>query len=117
MNDSRLSAFRIMVKSIIVEIESERSKIDFNDYNTLCFARQVVILSKTRYTGKFTAKVLTSSVYKITRSVKQAYQKKLTAMCDLFYSLKNYEFEVNKESSSSSSSYELNVVINRIISN
>jgi hypothetical protein len=92
-----------MIKSIIVEIESVRSKINLSNYESLCNAKQVIISLKIRYTKKFKPSAFTSPIYRITRPVKQAYQKTLRAICDLITSLTNYQLEANGNNKSKSS--------------
>ncbi|CAF3862439.1 unnamed protein product [Rotaria sp. Silwood1] len=91
MYASRLSTFRTMMKSIIIEIESIKSNINIHNSESLLNAKNIVISLKTQYTNKFNSNAFTSSVYQITRPVKQAYQKTLKALCDLITSLTNYQ--------------------------
>ncbi|CAF1511152.1 unnamed protein product, partial [Rotaria sp. Silwood1] len=106
MYGSRLSTFRIMVKSIIVEIESIQSNINVYNFESLHNARNVMISVKTRYTKKFKPDAFASPVYQITRPVKQAYQKTLTAICDLITFVTNNQMraiEDHKKNSNQSS--------------
>ncbi|CAF4902169.1 unnamed protein product [Rotaria sp. Silwood1] len=91
MYASRLSTFRTMMKSIIIEIESIKSNINIHNSESLLNAKNIVIALKTQYINKFNSNAFTSSVYQITRPVKQAYQKTLRALCDLITSLTNYQ--------------------------
>ncbi|CAF4914414.1 unnamed protein product [Rotaria sp. Silwood1] len=111
MYGSRLSTFRIMVKSIIVEIESIQSNINVYNFESLHNARNVMISVKTRYTKKFKPDAFTSPVYQITRPVKQAYQKTLTAICDLITFVTNNQMQAiedhKKNSNQSSTSLSI----------
>ncbi|CAF3302861.1 unnamed protein product [Rotaria sp. Silwood2] len=105
MYSPRLSTFRTMMKSIILEIESIQSTIDIYNSESLCNAKNVVMSLKTRYTNKFSSDAFMSPTYQIARPVKQAYQKTLRAICDLITSLRRYQTkEVNNYRKSSNHS-------------
>ncbi|CAF3968216.1 unnamed protein product [Rotaria magnacalcarata] len=93
MHGPSLSTFYDMIQSIIVDIESIQSTISMCDPKSISSAKQMMISVKFRYTKKFDSKAFASSIYQITRSAKQAYQKTLRAICDLLSYLTNYQIQ------------------------
>ncbi|CAM4754812.1 unnamed protein product [Rotaria magnacalcarata] len=93
MHGPSLSTFYDMIQSIIVDVESIQSTINMCDPKSISSAKQMMISVKFRYTKKFDSKAFASSIYQITRSAKQAYQKTLRAICDLLSYLTNYQIQ------------------------
>ncbi|CAF4147427.1 unnamed protein product [Rotaria sordida] len=108
---SRLSTFRTMIKSIIVQIESIKSTINIDNSESLRNARKTMLSIKRRYTTKFNSDAFTSPIYRFSRPIKQAYQKTLTAICDLITSLPKYQISIveNHKNTSNTSSNSLSI--------
>jgi hypothetical protein len=97
MDPKRLATFRAMIKWFITDLEFIRSNVDLRNYQSLCDAKQAVNSLKIRYTRKFNDKVLKSTIYQFTRSVKQVHQKTLRAICDLLTTLRQYQLQIDEQ--------------------
>ncbi len=86
-----------MIKWFITDLEFIRSNVDLHNYQSLCDAKQAVNSLKIRYTRKFNDKVLRSTIYQFTRSVKQVHQKTLRAICDLLTTLRQYQLQIDEQ--------------------
>lgn len=102
MDSSRLSTFRVLVRSIIEEVEDINSNLNIHDLQSLINSVKRIRSLKTQYGRTFNAEAFASSVYNIARPVRQAHEKTIRELSKLFKTLKSYKQTIINKSNGNS---------------